>query len=388
MAASDAPNAFRAEVLSQMDAVILSSIQETNLPGGVLWLEHHSASYHRAYGNRSVWPKRETMTEDTVFDAASLTKVIATTPAVMLLIESGAIDLDDPVSKYFPEFAAAKTHGLTVRHLMTHTSGLPPGIEVASHWSGYSEGIRKACSVSCVTPPGSKFTYSDINFILLGDLVGRVSGRPLNEFVRERIYQPLGMRDTGFLPSTNLAARIAPTERLGDVVWRGVVHDPTSRAMGGVAGHAGLFTTTADLARFARMMLGRGSLDGCRVFRQSTVELMTRVQTPPAVTARRGLGWDIDSPYAGLRGTHFPIGSYGHTGWTGTSIWIDPFSNSFVIFLSNRNHPTEEGTVGALRAKLGTLSAEALSDFDFSRVTNDLPPLDVPTATKSRSDRK
>jgi CubicO group peptidase (beta-lactamase class C family) len=146
-----------------------------------------------------------------------------------------------------------------------------------------------------------------------------------------------------------------------------VVHDPTARKMGGVAGHAGLFTSAPDLARYARMMLNHGELEGVRILRPATVTLMTRVQTPPGISAKRGLGWDIDSPYAGPRGRWFPVGSFGHTGWTGGSLWIDPYSKTFVIFLSNRNHPTAAGNVIALRRTLGTLAAEALAQVDFSK---------------------
>ena len=366
---------FRPEKLGQIDDTVRQQIAKTNLPGGVLWLEHRGSNYHRAYGLRSVWPKPEEMTEDTIFDVASLTKILATTPAIMRLVESGQVKLDDSIDHYFPEFAAAVTNHVSIRLMLTHTSGLPPGIELASHWSGYEMGIQKACAVKFASTPGAKFTYSDVNFILLGELVRRVSGYPIDEYAHRNFYQPLGMVDTGFRPSSNRVERIAPTERVGDQVFRGIVHDPTSRAMGGVAGHAGLFTTASDVARFCRMMLQRGTLDGKTILKPETVDLMTQVQTPPGVTARRGLGWDIDSPYAGLRGSHFPRGSYGHTGWTGTSLWIDPFSQTFVVFMSNRNHPTEEGTVGALRAQLSTLAAESLTDVNFDSFTNALPQM-------------
>lgn len=380
---------FRPDKLEQIDAAVRQQIAQTNLPGGVLWMEHHGSNYHRAYGLRSVWPAKEEMTEDTVFDAASLTKVLATTPSVMRLAELGQVSLDDPISRYFPEFSAAATNPVTIRFMLTHTSGLPPGIELASHWSGYEAGIQKACAVKLASLPGTKFTYSDVNFILLGELVRRVSGYRLDDYAHRNFYQPLGMTDTGFRPSTNLVERIAPTERVGDQVFRGIVHDPTSRAMGGIAGHAGLFTTTSDVARFCRMMLQRGTLDGKTIFKPETVDRMTQVQTPPGVTARRGLGWDIDSPYAGLRGADFPRGSYGHTGWTGTSLWIDPFSQTFVVFMSNRNHPTEEGTVGALRAQLSTLVAESLTDVNFESFTNALPQLApvIVKPSKGTSDR-
>jgi CubicO group peptidase (beta-lactamase class C family) len=175
------------------------------------------------------------------------------------------------------------------------------------------------------------------------------------------------MKDTGYLPPAKKLPRIAPTEVVDGKPWRGVVHDPTARHMGGVAGHAGLFITAPDMARYARMLLNQGKLDRVRLFEPETVKLMTTVQTPPDISAKRGLGWDIDSPYAGPRGNLFPVGSYGHTGWTGGSLWIDPYSKTFVIFLSNRNHPTEAGNVLPLRHQLGTLAAEAVADCDISK---------------------
>jgi len=351
-----------------MDDAIKAAIADKRCPGGVLWFEHRGVIYHNAFGNRAVIPSVERMTEDTIFDAASLTKVVACTPAVMLLIERGLVNLDAPVETYIPEFTGDGRETVTIRHLMTHTSGLRPDIETRSDWHGQEAAIRKACEEKLQAPPGTVFRYSDINYFLLGEIVQRVSRQPLEQFVAREIYQPLKMKDSGYLPSTNKTARIAPTEVVGGKPYRGVVHDPTARHMGGVAGHAGLFFTAGDLARYARMLLNGGSLDGVRVFKPETVRLMTSVQTPDSISVRRGLGWDIDSGYSGPRGDTFPIGSYGHTGWTGTSLWIDPFSQSFVIFLSNRNHPTESGNVGALRHKLGTLAAEAIADFNFAYV--------------------
>ena len=359
---------FRADKLAAMDAAINEAIASNHCPGGVLWLERNGTAYHKAFGNRALLPEREAMTEDTIFDAASLTKVIATTPAVMLLVQRGKINLDAPVKNYIPEFSGDDKDRVTVRELMTHTSGLPPDIETKSDWHGWDTAIQKACAEKLQSQPGRAFKYSDINFILLGEIVQRVSGMPLQDFVQHEIFVPLKMTDTGFLPPTEKLPRIAPTEMVAGQPWRGVVHDPTSRHMGGVAGHAGLFTTASDLARYARMLLNLGELGGARIFKPETVRLMTSVQTPPGIDAKRGLGWDIDSVYSGPRGDIFPIGSYGHTGWTGGSLWIDPFSKTFVIFLSNRNHPTEAGNVITLRRTLGTLAAAAVEHFDFTNV--------------------
>jgi CubicO group peptidase (beta-lactamase class C family) len=359
---------FNTNKLAEMDQAINAAIADHKCPGGVLWLEHDGAVYEKAYGNRSLVPDVEPMTEDTIFDMASLTKVMATTPAIMLLIQEGKVKLDAPVCTYIPKFTGGGKENVTVRELLTHTSGLPPDIETKTDWHGWKTGIKKACAIELDDTPGTRFKYSDINFILLGEIVRRVTHTPLNVFVQKKIYGPLKMTDTGYLPPKSKLSRIAPTEVVNGKPWRGVVHDPTSRHMGGVAGHAGLFSTAHDLARYARMMLNMGELDGVRLFTPETVKLMTTQQMPPAVHLLHGLGWDIDTPYSGPRGSLFPIGSYGHTGWTGTSVWIDPYSKTFVIFLSNRNHPTEAGNVIGLRRKLGTLAAEAINGFNWTNV--------------------
>ena len=360
---------FRADKLAEMDAAILGAIASNKCPGGVFWLEHSGTAYHKAFGNRALVPEREPMTEDTIFDAASLTKVIACTPAVMLLVEREQVQLDAPVRTYLPEFTGGDRDVVTVRQLLTHVSGLPPDVETKTDWRGQAEAVRKACAIKLQSKPGTVFKYSDINFFLLGEIVQRVTRTPLEVFVQREIYAPLKMTDTGYLPPPEKLSRIAPTEVVAGQPYRGAVHDPTARHMGGVAGHAGLFTTAADLARYARMLINLGELDGVRVFKIETVQLMTSVQTRPEISAKRGLGWDIDTSFSGPRGEIFPVGSYGHTGWTGGSLWIDPASKTFVIFLSNRNHPTEAGSVIALRHRLGTLAAEAVGVVPGSRIS-------------------
>ncbi len=367
------PPVFFSAKLAEIDAAIGDAIAQTNCPGAVLWLERLSSVHHRAYGNRAVVPTVEPMTEDTIFDAASLTKVVACTPAVMRLIEGGQVQLDAPVSRYLPEFAGEGREAVTIRHLLTHTSGLRPDIGLKPDWSGRDAALKLCFEEKLTANPGEKFIYSDTGPILLGELVRRLTGKDLDAFLTAEVFGPLKMVDTGFNPPPGKLARVAPTEVENGRPVRGVVHDPRARRMGGVAGHAGLFTTAADLARFSRMMLNEGELDGVRVFRPETVRLMTTVQTPPGVATRRGLGWDIDSGYAGQRGEVFPIGGFGHTGWTGTSLWIDPFSRTFVILLSNRNHPTEDGNVIPLRRKVGTLAAQAVVGFNFSFVPGALP---------------
>src|SRR5439155_2481411 len=261
-----------------------------------------------------------------------------------------------------------------IRHLMTHLSGLRPDLELDVEFSRAAEAIRRAVEEVPVARPGERFIYSDINYFLLGEIVRRVSGQPLDQYAKARIFEPLGMSDTMFLPPESLKPRIAPTERCATLGWpcdkpgpaflRGVVHDPTARRMGGVAGHAGLFSTAADLSKFCRMLLDGGRLGAVRILSEATVARMTAPATPVGIAELRGLGWDIDSTYSANRGELFPIGSFGHTGFTGTSLWLDPHTRSYVVFLSNRVHPDGKGDVTALRGKVATIAAAAVYDAD------------------------
>jgi uncharacterized protein YbbC (DUF1343 family)/CubicO group peptidase (beta-lactamase class C family) len=393
-ASPQTPPPLRPEKLAEIETAINDAITQGRAPGAVLWLEHNGAIFHKAFGNRALVPSAETMTENTIFDIASLTKVVAATPSIMLLVERGKIKLDEPVRTHIPEFKGSGKEKITIRQLLTHTSGLRPGIETKSDWRGAAAAIQKACQETPQTPPGTAFRYSDINFILLGEIVRRVSGSPLNEFAAREIFTPLKMPDTAFFPipfahggtaaaltspsafqplsPSALSSRIAPTQVVDGTPWRGTVHDPTARKMGGVAGHAGLFATAADLARYARMLLNHGELDGARILKPETVALMTTLQTPDAL-APRALGWDIASPYSSPRGKIFPFGSYGHTGFTGAILWIDPYSRTFFIFLSNRNHPPAKEEILPLYSKLGTLAAESVADFNFAGIPG-IPP--------------
>jgi uncharacterized protein YbbC (DUF1343 family)/CubicO group peptidase (beta-lactamase class C family) len=345
-----------------IDSAIDDAIGQGRLPGAVLIIGHEGEIvYQKAYGRRALVPEPEAMTADTIFDLASLTKVVATTTALMQLFEQGKFRLNDKVTDYIPEFQGGKS-GITLRNLFTHFSGLKPDVPLANPWSGYQTGIKLACTLPPDGPPGARFVYSDINFILLGELVHRLSGQTLSGYARDHIFQPLGMKDTMFQPPPALAPRIAPTERATNdsPPLRGVVHDPTARNMGGVAGHAGVFSTAGDLARFAQMMLNGGELDGVRIVSAATIQKFTEPQTPPDQPILRGLGWDIDSPYSGNRGELFPIGSFGHTGFTGTSLWIDPHTQTYVILLANSVHPTGHPSLTALRGKVATIAAAAL----------------------------
>ena len=351
--------------------LVTDAVARHELPGAVVLIgQGDRIVYQHAFGQRAVAPAPEPMTEDTIFDLASLTKVIATTPSVMQLVEQGRIRLDDPVARFIPGFGRYGKAGITIRELLTHTSGLRPDLELTVEFSGADEAIRRAADEVPIAPPGTRFLYSDINFFLLGRIVEQVSGERIDRYAARHVFGPLGMRDTMFLPPASLRARIAPTQRCLPLAWpcnqpdapflRGVVHDPTSRRMGGVAGHAGLFSDAADLSRYCRMLVGGGQLDGVRVLAPATVALMTSPATPVGMADVRGLGWDIDSSFSANRGELFPIGSYGHTGFTGTGVWLDPASKSYVIFLSNRVHPDGTGDVTPLRGRVATVAAAAL----------------------------
>ena len=357
--------------LAAIDRAVDQAVAARKLPGAVFRLEREGAVYERGYGKTSYEADAVPVSPDTIFDAASLTKVIATAPSVLMLAEEGRLDLDAPLVRYFPECAGGGKDAVTVRHLLSHTSGLPAGLPAKPDWRGDEHAHALACAQQTTHPPGTFFRYSDINYVLLGQLVRRVSGMPLDVFAQRRIFAPLRMRDTGYLPLARMpAAAIAPTQKggpdglHGDLapgrLLQGVVHDPTVRRMGGVAGSAGVFSSARDIARFARMLLNGGELDGVRVLGKDSVRLLTTVQTPPGIDALRGLGMDIDSPYAKRpRGTVFPVGSYGHTGFTGCILWVDPQSSTFYVFLSNRVYPDDRSNVLPLYTELGTLAAQA-----------------------------
>ncbi len=351
----------RAVALPAVDAVIQNAISDRSVPGAVLMVGHDGqAIYRKAYGSRALEPQRETMTLDTIFDLASLTKVIVTTTAVMQLVEQGKVRLNDPVAKYLPEFAQNGKEDITVRQLLTHYSGLEPDLDLKTAWEGKETAYRMAFAAAPADAPGSKFSYSDINFIVLGALVERVSGEALDEYAARHIFAPLKMTRTRFVPPLARRAgwieKIAPTQYdENEHMLRGVVHDPTARRMGGVAGQAGLFSTGDDLAKLAQALLNGGG----GILSALSVEKMTRPEQPPSAPVLRGFGWDIDSPFSSNRGDLLPVGGYGHTGWTGTSMWIDPTTQTYIILLTNAVHP-RGGNAIALRSKVATAVAAAL----------------------------
>jgi uncharacterized protein YbbC (DUF1343 family)/CubicO group peptidase (beta-lactamase class C family) len=358
--------------LAAIDSVAKEAIRTGECPGAVVVVgQAGRVVYRKAFGHRALVPRELPMSVHTIFDMASVTKVVATTTAIMQLVEQGKIVLSAPVSDYWPEFKANGKEAITVRELMTHYSGLPPDLELKPEWSGYETAMKMIVDVKPIAPPGTRFIYSDINFETLGELVRRVSGEPLDVYCSRHIFKPLGMKATRFNPPGTWRQRVAPTQyQFGDkgkMLW-GEVHDPTAYDMGGVAGHAGLFSNADDLTIFAQMLLNGGSYKGVRILNPLTVEKMSTPQNPPDRMAVRGLGWDLDSPFASNRGELFEVGSYGHTGFTGTDIWIDPVTKTYFIVLTNRLHPNGKGDVVQMRIQIASVVAAALGPVSAEQV--------------------
>ncbi len=420
---------------SQITTLINNAIATQHLPGAVVVVGHNGkVVFQQAYGNRKITgeasPNSDTaaepMTLDTIFDMASLTKCLATATSTMQLYEQGKLQFDDPVAKYLPAFAANGKDKVTIRELLTHYSGLPPDVSLKDPWGlsapDKAEGIKRAMESPLANPPGTKFVYSDINFITLGALVEKLSGQPEDEYAQQHIFKPLGMLSTSYRPFDKtcgpikrIGAAIEPGPRPqfsmhmvcppgtwsplaldpdtaptthddeGDattnphfgMLTRGTVHDPTTRRMGGVAGHAGVFSTAHDISLYAQALLEKLVHNtGTFPLKQSTLELMTKPEQPATAEggatiftpgfeatkgiAARGFGWDINSSYSRPRGSVFPIGSFGHTGFTGTTLWMDPASDSYVVLLSNAIHPRGNPPISALRGQVATAAAQAL----------------------------
>ncbi|HKN69698.1 MAG TPA: serine hydrolase domain-containing protein, partial [Terriglobales bacterium] len=327
--------------LAVLDPIVNDAIAQHQIPGAVLIIGHDgNVVYRKAYGSRAIEPRREAMTPDTVFDCASLTKVVVTATAIMQLWEQGKLRMNDPVAKYLPEFGQNGKQDITIRQLLVHYSGLAPDLDLTKKWEGKETAYRMAFEAPPERVPGAAFVYSDINFVVLGALVERLSGESLDVYAAKHIFGPLGMKETRFVPphawEPGIArTRVAPTEEdENHHLLRGVVHDPTARRMGGVAGHAGIFSTADDLALFAQALLdgGRG------VLAPATIAKMTAPQQPVNSTVVQGFGWDIDSPFSTNRGELLPVGGYGHTGFTGTSLWIDPATKTYIVLLTNAVH--------------------------------------------------
>lgn len=341
-----------------LDAVLKRAVDEGGAPGAVLLVGHKGLIvYQKAYGHLTSGANAEPMTQETIFDLGALTEVIATATSVMRLEQLGLIKLNDPVAKYIPDFAQNGKENVTIRMLLTHYSGLPADLDLKEPWNGTEEGYDRVNAAKLVNAPGSTFLYSDVGFVALGELVQRVSGMPLDQYAQAYVFGPLGMTNTHFNPPQSWLSRIAPTQRdeHSGLTLLGTVHDPTARQMNGVAGNAGLFSNADDIAKFAQMMLNGGA----PILSSLIVEKMTTPQQPANLPSVRGLGWDIDSPFSSNRGELLPVGSFGHTSFTGTSLWIDPTTETYVILLTNAVE-LKMSTVIALRTEIATAVAAAL----------------------------
>jgi uncharacterized protein YbbC (DUF1343 family)/CubicO group peptidase (beta-lactamase class C family) len=391
---------MNAEKLKQIDALIEKDIAAKKLPGAVVVVGHKGKIvYRKAYGNRSLVPTVEKMTVDTIFDVASLTKPIATATSIMILVERGDLRLNDTIGKFIPEIEDEAAKRVTIQQLLTHTSGYRPDFDLGEKWTGRDGMLAALYKEKLRNPPGTRFVYSDIGFIVLGEIANRIGGKSLLGYSGENIFNKVGASQTSFwqafqdtrgthiaypkelgdklkltAPTENikgqnnyLGSRFVGSEEEGNKILRGQVHDPTSFRMGGIAGHAGLFSTADDLARYCQMILNGGVLDGRRILSAQTVARMTAPYVVSEDGATRGLGWDMNTSFSQNRGEFFPLGSFGHTGFTGTSVWIDRVSQTFVVFLSNRVHPDGKGDVTPLRARVATVVASAIEDTPIEK---------------------
>ncbi len=355
---------LRGDMGELIDREVQRAIEAKKLPGCVVTIGRQGAIvYQHAYGHRQLEPEPEEMTVDTLFDLASLTKPIATSTSVMQLVEQGRIRLADPVSKYLPEFTSHGKDAITIEQLLIHSAGLIPDNSLADYREGWPQAYEKICELKLQSTPGEAFRYSDVGFVLLGELVHRVTGQTVDVYAKEHVFMPLGMRETSYNPPKELASRCATTEKEGEEWLRGKVHDPRARLMGGVAGHAGLFSTAGDLAIYAQALLNGGTYGETRIISPATLKEWTRSRA--IGRTQRGLGWDKQSGYSRNRGEMMSADAFGHGGFTGTAIWIDPQLDLFVIFLSNRVHPDGKGEVNDLAGRIGTIASAACLDVEI-----------------------
>ncbi len=345
--------------VAKIDGVVQQGLDEGQMAGAVVCIGGRSGiSLLKAYGHRQVEPTNIAMTTDTVFDMASITKPAATATSIMLLIERGEIGLDDRVSKHLPDFAQNGKADVTIEDLLLHQSGLTPDNALSDYTDGPEQAFDNINRLSLRAEPKTKFMYSDVGFIVLAEIVRAKTGRDVHEFSQENVFAPLGMKETGYLPRAELRSRCAATERRDDKWMVGEVHDPRAYELRGVAGHAGLFSTATDLSIFARMLLNNGSCKGKMIRKPETLATMSAGYK--VSSGIRGLGWDKQTGYSSNKGDGFSDSAFGHGGFTGTTFWVDPELDLFVIFLSNRLHPDGKGSVNRLAGKIGTIAADAI----------------------------
>jgi uncharacterized protein YbbC (DUF1343 family)/CubicO group peptidase (beta-lactamase class C family) len=375
------------ERLAHLEPIVQEAIKRNQIPGAViLVLRQGKICYRKSFGFRSREPTATPMTVDALFDLASLTKPIATATSLMILLEQGKLRLADRVAEYLPEFGQNGKDPITIAQLLLHTSGLMADNALEDYQEGPKKALERIYQLNPQSPPDSRFTYSDVGYIVLGQLVEKVSDHRLDDFARRHIFGPLGMRDTSFKPAGQSIERAAPTEQRDGHWMQGEVHDPRAFLLGGVAGHAGLFSTADDLAVYAQMLLNQGEFRGRRILSPATVRLMITPRRVP--NGWRALGWDVQTAFSSNRGELFAFGSFGHTGFTGTSIWIDPSSQTAVIFLSNRVHPQAKSNINRLRGQVATLAAASIVRAPYPKARSETPEVSQDFGTLQRNERR
>jgi len=342
--------------LAQIDTIVCKEIADGNIPGAVILVgRSDKILYHKAFGMAVVEPYQGKMRKDTIFDIASLTKPIATATSIQLLLDSGRISLEDPVGKYIPSFACNGKEQVQIRHLLTHTSGLPAYTSAAELEADFGEVcpdkvIEKICSLEALNEPGEKFRYSCLGYITLAKIVEIAGGKGIDQFSKENLFRPLGMKHTMYNPPQSWQKNIAATEIVDEALLRGTVHDPLARLNGGISGNAGLFTTARDLSAFCSMLLNHGQYKGRTILSSKAVEYLTTPQSHG-----RAYGFDVNSAYSWVKGSYASEKAFCHTGYTGTSIVCDPDSETYLIILTNRVHPDDKGTSKPLRIKVADI---------------------------------
>lgn len=375
--------------IPEIDALMSRALRSRKTPGAVVIVgRRDGVVFRRAYGRRQIIPERQDMTLDTIFDLASLTKPLVVGALTQWLVETGQLELEDRAAAYLPEFGVRGKQDLTIEHLLLHTSGLPPTNPLSEYKKGAKQARALALGAWLYRMPGRHFMYSDLGYIALGELIEQVTGERLDQTAERVLWKPLGMTETRYCPTMCDDPRVAPTE-LG-YGWkrspiRGEVHDPRAYRLGGVAGNAGLFSTADDVARFARMLLSEGQLDGVRVLQPASVRRFTEARAVP--DGRRALGWDVSSDFSSPKGKELSERAFGHGGYTGTSLWIDPELDLFIVFLSNRNHPWGRGKVTDLQGEIADAAVRVLAPDAAAEPEMALHPVDahdLSSATESQ----
>jgi len=349
--------------LAGIDSVVQAEIQAGNFPGAVVLVGRGTkVLYHKAFGQAISEPTQEPMQKDTIFDLASMTKPLATGAAILILVDRGKLDPNALVADYLPAFACGGKEQVRIKHLLTHTSGLPAYTDANSLKTQYGSPcpekvIERICTLDAKSAPGEEFRYSCLGYITLAEIVRVVTGQGVDEFTRDDLFVPLGLKDTTFNPPEAWKPRIAATEIVDGEPLRGTVHDPLARLNAGISGNAGLFSTASDLSIYCQMLLNHGMCRGKRVLSPSAVKMLTQPQSHG-----RAYGFDVSSSYSWVKGPNGSPNAFCHTGYTGTSLVCDPDTGVYLILLTNRAHPRDGGASKPVREKLAEIAFPPRTD--------------------------